>query len=65
MKCFITSNAKQGEATRNCAMGACVHTPSHSSHGGEVGTRCKMVSSYLHCPCHISSTCVIMLVARW
>jgi hypothetical protein len=37
----------------------------HSCHGGEVGIVGKLVSSYLHYPCHISSTCVIMLVARW
>jgi hypothetical protein len=55
MKCLIASSAKQGEATRNCAMKACVHMPNHLSHGGKVGTIGRLVSSYLYYPCHIVS----------
>jgi hypothetical protein len=65
MKHFIASDAKQGEVAKNHAMRAHVKTPSHSCHGGKVGTISKFVSSYLHYPCHIFSTCVIMLVAMW
>jgi hypothetical protein len=45
MKWFITSEAKQGETTRNHTMLALVTTPSHIGHGGEVGVVGKFVSS--------------------
>lgn len=65
MKHLIASNAKQGKIARNHAMKAHVQTPSHSSRGGDVGTTSKLVNSYLHYPCHVYSTCVIMLMAMW
>jgi hypothetical protein len=49
MKRFITSKAKQGEATKNHAMCALVMIPIHTGHGGKVGVAGRLVSSYLHC----------------
>jgi hypothetical protein len=43
MKCLIALEAKQDEATKNCAMKALVNTPNHFSCGGEVGIARRLV----------------------
>jgi hypothetical protein len=43
MKHFIAFEAKQDKATKNHAKWALVHTPSHSSSGGELGVLGRLV----------------------
>jgi hypothetical protein len=53
MKRLVTSEAKQGEATKYCAMLALVATPSHSGHSGEVGTSRRLVKCFKSQLCYV------------
>jgi hypothetical protein len=71
MKHLVALEAKQGEASQNCAIHKLVTTPSHYGHSGEVGVTQRLVkmsinpTSKLVSSIHIHLCCLNLVVCHW